>query len=154
MHPSQLPTSNRYFTVENDFRPILSGLSFHLHAIVHLREPSAKFKQKIERLAKSTRLQPGVCYDLLKGDNPSYDHVVVAVATNGACYIGRSILNPKSNDQYNRHFGFRLATYKALLSMELSVPVDFEIGIEPPSGKLLNTVIAAKLEQFEILRPI
>jgi hypothetical protein len=154
MHPSQLPTANRYFTVENDFRPILSGLSFHLHAIVHFREPSVKFRQKINRLVKSTGLGFGVCYDLLKGDNASYDHVVVAVATNGACYIGRSIVNPKSNDQYNRHFGFRLATYKALLSMELSVPVDFEIGIEPPSGKLLNTVIAAKLEQFNILQLI
>lgn len=154
MNPGQLPTNNRYFTAENDFRSILSGLSYHLHAIVHLREPSEKFRQKIRQLIKSTKLSKDIACRLLKGDNPSYDHVVVAVANNGACYIGRSIVNVKSKDQYNRHFGFRLATYRALLAMELSTPVDFEIGIEPPIGKILNTMITAKLEQFEILRSI
>jgi hypothetical protein len=151
MRPSQLPTSNRYFTVENDFRTVLSGLITHLHGIVHVRRPSAKFKQKIFQLNKSTGLQEKICYDLLKGDNQSYDHIAVAVGTNGACYIGEAILNPKSNDQYSRHFGFRLATLKALLAMEL-YGIDFEIGIEPPeNGRALAVMIEAKLKQFEYL---
>lgn len=149
MKPSQLPTaSNKYFTIENDYRFLLSGLSQDLHGVVHLRQPAkaeVKAAEKLSRFVK--RLVPDDNYLLEREISKinRFDHFAIAVDKNGNCYVGRADVNP--SDDYRRRFGFRLAVLKSLQAMNAGA-ADFSIGVEPPDGKDLNDMVIIKLQQF------
>jgi hypothetical protein len=155
MRPEQLPIDDRYFTAECDYRVLYQNVASHLHAVIHFRRPGRDFKVALAKIVAAQKLL-GVTYFPYQAEAKardlcrSYDHFAVAISSNGACYIGRSQTNLECGDKYSRRQGFRLAVKKAFENMSRGFPVDFEIGIEPPTGPLLNKMVSAKLAQFKI----
>ena len=151
MRPEQLPIEDKYFKPETDYRLLYQELAWHLHGVIHFRRPSKKHLAKCHEIAKFTGLGLNTIVEVSSQSCDAYDHIAVAVTNNGACYIGETRTNTDEGDRYSRRHGFRLAVKKSLEAMARGGGVDFEIGIEPPNGRLLNAIIRAKLEQFDLV---
>jgi hypothetical protein len=150
MRPEQLPIEDKHFlgAPETDYRLLYQDLAWHLHAVIHFRRPSKNDQYIIREIAKYTGIDADLIEGMSRGRIKSFDHFAIAVSTSGACYIGSTKTNTDNGDQYRRRYGFRLAVKKSLEAMCRGGAVDFEIGIEPPSGDMLNTIIRVKLEQL------
>ena len=158
MRPEQLPLDDRYFTKDNDYRPLLRVLGHDIHAIMNYRRPSRKSLKRMKAAKKTLGLCKPILENLGLQNCHDFEHVSVVINTDGVCFLGETKTNLQEGDQYNRKYGFRLAIKKALDKMAATsddggrtIPFDFDIGIEPPFGKLLSVLIKAKLEQFKIL---
>jgi len=155
MRPDQLPLDDRHFTPDCDFRLLYENIATNLHAVVHFKrlgQDAKDIRRAIKRRARiaGTILPNEILEREVRCRVKSFDHIVIAVSNSGACYIGTSRTNVVEGDRYNKRFGFRYAVKRAFQNMARGCAVDFEIGLEPPTGALLNDLVSVKMRQFGI----
>lgn len=151
MKIDQLPTGDRYFDPDNDYRPLLEEITpSKVRGVIHFRRPTAGERKRQNRKARTLGVNPEYIREGLMDiafQPQRFDHIAIVVDHNGMCYFGEARVNDE--DQYVRRYGFRLAVKRAFEAFKAE-QADFSVGDDPPVGRLLHDMVGAKMKQHRI----